>query len=154
VKNLQVVQHKQRLDALFGKAGELTNDAELLSNWARYLCVLASGFIEASVRTLILEYVSVRANREVTHYVGQKLRRFQNAKMSKILDLLADFSSEMREDLDTATKGELKDAIDSVVSNRHQIAHGASVGMSYVNIRDYYDRSVRVIEMIEDLLDT
>ncbi len=154
MNNVQVVQHKQRLDALFDKAAELTNDAELLSNWAKYLCVLASGFIEASVRTLIREYVGARANREVSHYVSQKLRRFQNAKMSKILDLLGDFSSEMRENLDTATKGELKDAIDSVVSNRHQIAHGGFVGMSYVNIKDYYDRSVQVIEKIEDLLGT
>ena len=50
MKNKKVVSHKQRLDALFDKVKALDSEPELISHWSRYLCVLVSGFIEASVR--------------------------------------------------------------------------------------------------------
>ena len=56
----------------------------------------------------------------MTHQV----RSFTNAKMGKVLELVGCFSNEWKEELQDATEGELKDAIDSVVSNRRQIAHG------------------------------
>jgi hypothetical protein len=47
------------------------------------------------------------------------------------------------------TVGARKDAVDSVVNNRNRIAHGENVGISYVRIKEYYDRVVEVIELID-----
>jgi len=153
LRTLQIVQHKQRLDALFEKGASLTDDYELLANWAKYLCVLVSGFVEESVRLLILKYVESRASPDIQHFVGHKVRMFQNAKMSNILTLLEHFSNEFRLRVETATEGDLKDAIDSVVQNRHQIAHGRFIGITFVTIKDYYRRVLTVIEILEEVLE-
>ncbi len=43
---------------------------------------------------------------------------------------------------------ELKDAIDSIVSLRNRIAHGESVGITYIRILEYYQRANRVIDFL------
>ena len=52
---LELHRRKQHLDHLFGEARALP-DPELKSHWARYLCVLVSGFVETSVLALYREY--------------------------------------------------------------------------------------------------
>ena len=69
--------------------------------------------------------------------------------MEKILDLVGEFDLDLRHELEKATEGELKDAVDSVVSNRHQIAHGQDVGINFSTIRQYWEKVIRVIEQIE-----
>jgi hypothetical protein len=149
VKNKKVVSHKQRLDALFLKTKALDGDPELIAHWSRYLCVLVSGFVEASVRTIVADYVNSRSAPEVAHFAGQRLRSFINAKMEKILDLVGEFGTDYRTRLEQIVEGELKDAVDSVVSNRHQIAHGQDVGIGFGTVTKYYERVVKAIDAIE-----
>ena len=42
----EVDRQRQQLDATFKRAANLGADAELLSDYARHLCVLVSGFLE------------------------------------------------------------------------------------------------------------
>jgi len=41
---------------------------------------------------------------------------------------------------ETNTLPEVKDAIDSIVNNRNQIAHGAQTGISLVTFMEYHKR--------------
>ncbi len=43
----------------------------------------------------------------------------------------------------------LKDAIDSIMNNRHRIAHGKHTSISVTRVREYIEKSVKVIEFIE-----
>ena len=119
------------------------------SHWARYLCILASGFIEASVRTLYAEYARTKAAPYVANYVEGQLARFQNPKMENILELTRAFSPEWEENLRTKSDGEVKDGVNSIVANRHRIAHGESVGITYATIVRYYESAVKVVDEIE-----
>jgi hypothetical protein len=47
---------------------------------------------------------------------------------------------------------EIKDSIDSIVSNRHLIAHGKSVGLSYATVNIYYGHCAKAIEILEDTI--
>ncbi|MBF0553199.1 MAG: hypothetical protein HQK96_01435 [Nitrospirae bacterium] len=49
----------------------------------------------------------------------------------------------------TSVKGERKDAIDSIVANRNQIAHGEYVGLSLVLMKNYYKNASEVLEFIK-----
>ena len=153
MKNRKIVSHRQKLDAVFAKASALNSDPELLAHWSRYLCVLVSGFVEASIRTLIVEYANSRSSPEIAHFVGKKLKRFTNAKTGKILDLFEEFSMEKRDGFANAIDDEVKDAVNSVVSNRHLIAHGQDVGISFVTIKNYYAAVVMAIEEVEKQFD-
>lgn len=149
MKNIEIVRYQQRLDALFEKVRDIS-DLELQSHWARYLCILVSGYLETSVRAIYGEYTSKRADKNVANYVSSRLGSFQSPKMGNILELTRAFSRQWAEELEVATEGELKGSVDSIVANRHNIAHGQDVGISYVTIREYYQNAVKVIELIED----
>jgi RiboL-PSP-HEPN len=148
MKSRSISQNKDRLDHLFDQAKQIDDDL-IRGHWARYLCVLVSGFIETSIQTILREYARNKSSPDIGHFVSQQIRDFQNAKMEKILGLLSDFSPEISARIRVATDGELKDAIDSVVQNRHQIAHGQQSGISLATIKDYYDNVVRVIDVVE-----
>jgi hypothetical protein len=74
---------------------------------------------------------------------------FTNAKTNKILDLVAEFGNDFREELAKVLTDELKDSVDSVVSNRHLIAHGQDVGIGIATIKKYYSSVVTAVEELE-----
>jgi hypothetical protein len=145
--NQEVWRYRQRLDGLFKKTGQIT-DLELQAHWARYLCVLTSGFLEVSVRALFGQYARRVSAPSVASYVEKRLEDFQSAKMNNICALTKMFNEEWAEQLETDTVGELKDAVDSIVANRHQIAHGNDVGITHARMKAYYERSVKVVDLI------
>jgi hypothetical protein len=125
-------------------------DPEVQAHWARYLCILVSGFVESSVREVYRQYARNKAAPNVANFVEGRLKGFQNPKMEKILELTRLFSPEWEATLRLAVEGEPKDAVDSIVANRNRIAHGEDVSVSYANIRAYYMSSTKVIQLIED----
>jgi hypothetical protein len=70
--------------------------------------------------------------------------------MNNILQLVGLFSEEWAENMRIETEGELKAAVDSIVNNRHQIAHGKDIGLSLVQISEFYQRSIRVVEILHE----
>ena len=152
MRNREVNQHKDRLDDLFKQVGEVS-DINLQGHWARYLCVLVSGFIEVSIRAILTEYVKSRADTSVANYVVRGLDRFQNPNMERILQTLGAFNPAWADEIGKLTEGELKDAVDSVRANRNNIAHGGNVSIRYRTIASYYDNAVKVIEIIEEQCD-
>ncbi len=144
-----IVQRKQRLDSLFEKVRAIGDDSEVKSHWARYLCVLVSGFIEQSVRIILTEYASNKSHVRVSNFVDRQLRDLQNAKCDKLLDWVARFDPTWRTTIEGQMDDRLVSAINSIVGNRHQIAHGHDVGLTYTQVKGYYDAVVEAIELIE-----
>ncbi len=101
------------------------------------------------MRTIYREYARKRAAPYVANFVDGKLKAFQNPNMEKILQLTALFSVDWAKDLRSATEGQPKDAVDSIVANKNHIAHGEDVGITYGRIRRYYENALSVIEMID-----
>ncbi|MFQ5949777.1 MAG: HEPN domain-containing protein [Nitrospiria bacterium] len=153
MRTIEIVRYQQRLDRLFKQIEAFSGDAELQSHWARYLCVLVSGFLENSVRAIYRQYSRKKAAPYVANYVDAQLKGFQNPKMEKILELTKLFSSEWESELRSVTQGEPKDAVDSIVANRHRISHGEFVGVTFTRICDYYKNAIKVIELIEKQCD-
>ena len=145
--NQEVWRYRQRLDGLFERTGEIA-DLELQAHWARYLCVLTSGFLEVSVRVLFSQYARGASAPAVAKFVEERLKDFQSAKMNSICSLTRQFNAAWADQLELDTAGELKDAVDSIVANRHLIAHGRDVGISHAQMKDYYDRAIRVVDLI------
>lgn len=52
----EVGRLRQVLEDTFKRAEKVGGDTELQSDFARYLCVLVSGFLEKAVAELILEH--------------------------------------------------------------------------------------------------
>ena len=149
MNDIQVVRYQKRLENLFRQIGLLTDNLELQSHGARYLCVLVSGFLEISIRSVYAAYAKDNSSPNVANFVESHLERLQNPNMERIASLVGSFSPQWESDLRIATEGDLKDAVDSIVANRNKIAHGEDVGITYARVQDYYRRIVRVLEYVE-----
>jgi len=150
MRNVQAARYKARLDHLFEKVGAMTDDLELQAHWARYLCVLVSGFLEIAISAIYSQYARDTAAPNVANYVAQELDFFINPNMTKITRLTRSFNQQWGAALEQQTEGETKNAIDSIYGNRNQIAHGKDTGISYAYIYRWYREAIRVVELIEE----
>ncbi|MET9020699.1 HEPN domain-containing protein [Actinopolymorpha sp. NPDC004070] len=144
---IEVVSYKSRLERAI-KLAEPIDDAELQAHLARHICVLCSGFLEVAVVSVLSQYVSNKSAPQVATYVKASLSQFQNPKMSKILELVGKFDSDWRRDLTVLFEGELKDSVDSIVANRHAIAHGRQTTVTLQNLKSYYRNASTVIDYL------
>lgn len=151
MKSNALVSQKQRLDWLIKEAEKFQGDQlELQAHWARYLCVLAAGFLENALSEVYSNYAKSAANAQVSNYVEAALRQIKNPKAGRFINTARAFDRSWEESLVTfiETDGR-KDAIDAIMANRHLIAHGKDSGISLVRVKSYLKKSIEVVEFIE-----
>ena len=150
MKNVEVAKQLQQLRSLMTSAISATTDLTLQGQWARYFCILAAGLLENAISEIYGEFVERNSHPNVANYAVSRLNTIQNPKADKFVETARSFSQIWAEDLETflAIDGR-KEAIDGIMNTRHQIAHGKSVGISFVRIQEYIDRAEAVLEFIE-----
>jgi len=121
---------------------------ELAGSLARYVCVLSSSYLEASIRELIQLYCANRAAGQVVRYVTKRMQRFRNPNTEKILQVIGNFDPEARERLENAMTDEEKAGIDSIAANRNNIAHGRQSGISLGQANRYHSQAKRMIARV------
>ncbi len=134
----EVSRLRQRLDATFKRVNVVDQDAELQADFSKYLCVLVSGFLEKAVSALIVDHARRTGAPSLGRFVHQRTKNLANTNSQKLINLMGDFDPNWRTSLEALLIDDLKDAVDSVVNLRNQIAHGESVGVTYQTVADYY----------------
>ena len=146
-------ERQQQIDHLFKIVDKVQSDenidSEIKSCLAKYLCVVVSGFLETSIQDIYMDYAQRNAQTNVANFTSKKLTGFHSAKMGNILALSGGFCQNWRTELELITKDEIGDSITSLVDNRHHIAHGKDVGITYSRIKSYYSNSVKLLKLIE-----
>ena len=137
--------------SIFEQAGNFQE--ELQASLARYACVLASSYLEAAFRELLVSYARARANDSVFKYVDSTLGTFRDPNMEKILQLVGRFNSEYRRSLEVQTAGRLKDSVDSICANRNNIAHGRRSGISLGQVRAYFEDAKAVVSKTRAIME-
>jgi RiboL-PSP-HEPN len=150
MKNVEISRQLQSLKALMKSAAESTQDPELLSHWARYFSVVAAGLLQNAITEIYTEYVTRAASGPVSNYARSRLATIQNPKADKFVEVARNFDVAWAAELETflGDKGR-KEAIDSIMNVRHQIAHGKFAGITYARISEYLKKAEEVIEFIE-----
>ncbi len=144
-----VVSSQRRLDATFSRINLLsTEDLEVRSDFARYLCILVSAFIEKSLSTLAGEHCRRLSAPTVSRFAQKKLDRLKNVNSEKLLQFMGSFDPELEKETKVFIDGSRKEALDSVVALRNQIAHGESVGVTYVQMNKYYKEISEIINFV------
>ena len=147
---LEVFREKEKIDNIFALASQLDPEEELLAHWAKYLCVLTSGFIENSLRAILTKYSTNKASPQVANFVESRVKEITNLNEEKIAQLLGAFSSEWRDRFRSIRTDSQRDAINSIIINRHHIVHGRSVSLTLARMKDYYIEVVRAITLIDE----
>ena len=151
MKTKELVRQHDRLIELFKSTESATvGNLEAQSHWAKYLCVLSAGFLENALRGVYGRYCTSCSNAHVARFTGKALGRIQNPKSDTFLKIAESFRPQWKTELETFIEdGGRKDAINSIISNRHLIAHGKDTSISLVRVREYLDKSIEVVEFIE-----
>ncbi|MEH2384263.1 MAG: HEPN domain-containing protein [Nostoc sp.] len=155
--NQLILSHCQRIDGLFSKVSSISNPADQ-SEWSKYLCILVSGYIEESLRVLLEAYSTSHASPYIQNFVSREIRSITNCKTNKIVDTLCKFNSAWGSDFThqisakSRIADEIKDSIDSIVTNRHAIAHGKSSGIRYSTVYNYYNNVKKAVEVLDNII--
>ena len=119
---------------------------------AQLMTVWASGYLEATCRSLLIEYTRRRADESVLKYVSGNINRFQNPKMDNILSLVRGFDEEVAGRIDAFSEGRIRESVNSIVGLRHQIAHGRSASISVGRITEHFENAKRLARKMRSLL--
>ena len=114
--------------------------------------MLAAGLLESSIREIYGEFVINSSSPQVAKYAATALDNIHSPRASRFVQVAAAFSREWGQSLEeyvNASDGERRNAIDSIMNNRHQIAHGRNTSISVVRVKGYLDKAVDVIDFIE-----
>lgn len=149
-KIVEITRLRQRLDDAFERIDGIDPRAsQLQSDFARYLCVLVSGYVEKAVAHLLQEHARRNGSPSLQSFVESHTIKWSNATSGKIEDLLGSFNEEWRRDIKEYLVPERRAAINSIVGERNQIAHGGTSGITYHRIREYYEHARNVVEQVQ-----
>ena len=156
MRTRELVSQLDSLKSLLDRTESATGkDIELVGHWGSYLCILTAGFLENAITKVYSEYVHNAASPEAARFSAEKLEGISNPKAARFLETARSFSPKWADDLEAFLDEDgrrRRNAIDSIMSSRHQIAHGGSVQISVGRVREYLPGCVEVIEFIEDQL--
>ncbi len=121
------------------------------SRLAQLVAIWASGYLESTVREVVLEYVRGKAHPKIVNYVSSTLDRFANPRMEKILELVGRIDPDASKELGKFAEGEIQASVNSIVSQRHRIAHGRPSQLSMAQIEDYFRSARRLCGKLDGL---
>jgi hypothetical protein len=134
-------------------SGATAADLELQAHWARYICVLVAGLLENALVDLYSDFVVRNAQKPVAEYATVQIAKIQNPKTNRFVEVARSFKSSWADDLEKFVElNGRKEAIDAIMANRHQIAHGKDSGITVARISSYLDKAEEVLEFIEKQL--
>lgn len=148
---IRVHQSKSKLDSIINISLGMEND-EIKSHLAKYICVLISGHIEKSVKLIINEYVYHKANKAISDYVNVSLSKSTNYNFEKICQLLFKFNNDWGKALKDQTTEKEIHSINSIIANRHLIAHGENSGISFVLLNEWFKDTNHVLNRIDQII--
>lgn len=151
--NYKTQQYIQQLDRQYEKVKQVEDD-EIKSMLTKFLCVRTSGLLENYIKSRIGDYTQGRVPKEINRYISQKFKDVTNLKCNRLKDVLDSFSNEWSEEFLTYLEEheQQKNSIESLITNRHNIAHGQNVGMSFSILEQYYEDVKAVITKLETII--
>ena len=155
IANAELRRQYDRINGIATRAMSLFEpDDEMLSEIAKYNCVLCSGFLENSIAIMFSDFARNNThNQNIINYVGKCLNRIQNPKKQVFLDLIQtfnfDWSGEFTEYLNHDERGS---SINYIITERHRIAHGDNSEITMNRLIIHFSKAVEVVEFIESRL--
>ncbi len=135
----------QRIDVIYKMLGDFSPDQTfLIAQLANYTCILLSAYIERAVVGLINDYCAKRGAPTVAAFVASQIGRFQNPSSDKVERLLVGFGEPISARVRTLLTEEVRSAVDSVVSNRNNLAHGRNATVTFSMLKTW-DSKIRAL---------
>lgn len=153
MKSLELNRQAAALRHLIKRVGHdpSTRALEMQGHWARYICVLTSGYVENAVRDIYGQYIRKNSYSEpVIRFTTKQLDGIQNPRPERLIKIASTFDPAWGRALEAYLDQDYRsDAINSIMSHRHLIAHGRSSNITVGQIDQYLRKVIEVAEYME-----
>lgn len=142
--------YRARLEGLAEKTPE---EPEEQADWAKYLCVLISGYLEQAFKEILLEFAGQHDANRLQNYIEGTWPESRNMKTANIREILNHFDQGWAASFDQwlAAGDQYKSEINSLIVSRNDIAHGKEANTTNVTLRSTRNRLRIVLELVEFL---
>lgn len=145
--------YRARLASLIDQSQALVSDEELLAQWARYLSVLLSGYLEVSLNEICTTHVQRRSDPTVQNFVESDLRNsLRNPNVEKIKRVMFRFDPEYGERFVSELQESVREDINSIVNTKNRIAHGDDTGVTMGTIRKWFESCQMAVAAAESIM--
>lgn len=143
-------KYRLRLEALAKKEPE---DPEEQSHWAKYLTVLISGYLEQSIKEILLELSSSFGAVKLERYIESTWPNSRNMKSSSIAEILEQFDPSWRINFESWLSKEesYKSELNSLIGGRNDVAHGKEANTTGITLPSTLRRMSIAFELVEFL---
>lgn len=147
-------RYRSRISNLFQLYDE-NSDPESQAHNAKYLAVLISGYLEQSIKELLLHYASQGGNPQLSRYIEQTWPISKNMNANNIKTILHQFNTTWGDEFLTWLEESdiRKTNINSVVRWRNSIAHGQesnTTGVTLPSVRAAFSIITDLVLWIEN----
>jgi len=138
----------------FKKAQEVSkNDPKIASMLSSYFVVFISGIFEDCVEHLFIERVSKIQDNEIENLVKELIAiQFRNPEYGNIKKLVSTLNPKYGENLRSKVNDKNIDGLNSIVTNKNQVAHGEISNATLQDIETYYENALKIFEELENIL--
>lgn len=142
--------YRARLEGLAAKTPE---EPEEQADWAKYLCVLISGYLEQAFKEILLEFAGQHDANRLQNYIEGTWPESRNMKTANIREILNYFDQGWAASFDQWLESgdQYKSEINSLIVSRNDIAHGKEANTTNVTLRSTRNRLRIVLELVEFL---
>lgn len=130
-------------------------DPEVQAFFARYIAVFSSGVYEDCIEHLFTEFARKYGNSDIVFFMSKMLHsHFRNPDYGKVKEWLKHINPDYGPELDKrlASSVGCRDAIDSMVNNKNDVAHGKSCTATLGDVEKFYCCISPLFDAIEEIL--
>jgi hypothetical protein len=139
---------EKKLDQLLRQIKSLKDDDELKAHLARYFCIRISGYLENVVKLLVNGFCEGSSPQPMVNYIDKDLKNLTNLSEEKLLKFLKKFSDDWEHQVSEKLTETQRSSLNSIISNRNNIAHGQGDSISPKIIETYYSDLKQVVEIL------
>lgn len=127
---------------------------EIESILTKYLLVYICGIYETEIKKMVIQRVAKAGDKELESFVKNTIKTFRSLKMEEIRgNLLGRFSDSCKTIFDDKILGtEAGTRFTNIVINRHSIAHGKEINITFDELEESYYKAETVLTAIQEAL--
>lgn len=139
--------YRARLEELARKTPE---EPEEQADWAKYLSVLVSGYLEQALKEILLEFAGRHDANRLQQYIAGTWPESRNMKTANIKEILNHFDQGWATRFDEwiAAGDQYKSELNSLIASRNDIAHGKEANTTNVTLRSTRNRLRIALELV------
>lgn len=123
-----------------------------------YALIKACGTVELVYRSIVADYFSKLSDSRIDTYLDATIRKgSMSAKYENMKNLLGKFDEQWKKNFQNTVearqdKEKLITASNSLVNNRHSFAHGKPPTATFLEIKQYYNDVVKLIQILDSVV--